>query len=198
MISSRYVGALNVLCALALVPVTIHSYVGLLVDDGVKTGALSFDVPAFTSRPGAADQPWADVFASPDWIERRFDGPDGNVRLTVIRTFDAKRAYHHPELAVAHGVGYSSHAVEALDGVTLHVLRGGPGGPTAVYALHYDRGFIDDPVAFQVRSVLTQLVGGRRAMTLVFARDMVPLADRPLASWPSARVAVAIAAQLPR
>lgn len=186
--SARYVWPVIALCALALVPVSIHTYVGLTITDGFTTASLPTTVGAYTSEPAGAGQPWSEMFASDDWIERRFSGPGGTVMLTVLRTFDLKRAYHHPELALAHASGFTSHHVQVVDGSPLHVLRGGTLRRTAIYALHYDGALVAEPIRFQIRIAAEQLIGGRKPLTLVFARDVTPVDDRPVESWPSTQI----------
>jgi hypothetical protein len=60
----------------------------------------------------------------------------------------------------------------------------------AVYALLYGEEFIDNPVAFQLKTSAELLVGGRKPMTLFLASD---LAGNPASagSSPAARVLLA-------
>jgi hypothetical protein len=57
-----------------------------------------------------------------------------------------------------------------------------------VYALHYGDGFVEDPIAFQLRAAGQLLFSPRQAMTLLFARDLQTTKGKPLAQYPSTRV----------
>jgi hypothetical protein len=41
----------------------------------------------------------------------------------------------------------------------------------AAYVLHYDGGFVEDPIRFQIRAAGEMLFRPRRPMTLIFARE---------------------------
>ena len=93
------------------------------------------------------------------------------------RSYDAKRLYHHPELAVMRGTETTPAGITraaARPDVPLHVLttkkesRKG----VAVYALLYDRRFVESPVLFQLRTSAELLVTGRKPMTLFLASDL--------------------------
>jgi hypothetical protein len=110
----------------------------------------------------------------------------------VLRSYDLKRLYHHPELDVAYGAGYLTHDIvelPTLPGVPVHVLdtntaqRG-----TALYALHYDGGFVRDPLWLQARVAGQLLFSGRKQMTLLFARDVRGRKGASPGTYPSAQV----------
>ena len=126
-ISTRYVPAACVVIALALVPTIIHSYVGTVIKDGRTTAAISPTVAGFTSVPSDRDAGWGKRrFESDDWIERRYLSGNEEVLLTVLRSYDLKRLYHHPELDVAYGAGYLTEEIVELpgaEGVPVHFLR---------------------------------------------------------------------------
>lgn len=177
MISTRFVPALCIVVAIALVPTLIHSYAGAVVRDGRTTSSIDASLAGFVSAPSSRDAGWgARRFNSDDWFERRYLSGNDEVLLTVIRSYDLKRLYHHPELDVAYGAGFLRHEVRrfaADPAIPVHVLYSDvQGGSVAVYALHYDDGFVEDPLLFQLRSAGELLIGGRRPMTLIFARAM--------------------------
>jgi len=192
MISTRYAPAVCVLIALALVPTVMHSYAHTVATDGLMTGAIPMSLNGAPSSPTEHDAAWGQRrFDSFDWTERRYRLGDGEVLLTVLRSYDLKKLYHHPELDVAYGTGYFRHDVEHLDGrrdLPLHVLRDADGTSTAVYALHYGDGFVEDPITFQVRTAGQLLFSPRQAMTLLFARDLQPTKGETLAQYPSTRI----------
>jgi hypothetical protein len=172
MFSTRFAIPVVVLLGLAAVPTVIHSYRDSTVSDGksVRTIPMQLDgdLGASTTRRAG----WGEErFSATDWTERKYKG--GKVRLFVGRSFDSKKLYHHPELAVDYGNDYEASTVVHLEkrpAIPVHVLRGG--GPdarrVALYTLHYDDGFVADPIRFQLRTSLQLLFSKRKAMTLFF------------------------------
>ena len=200
MISTRYAIAACAVILLALVPTIIHSYAGLVVQDGRSTATSPTTVAGFTSLPSTRDKGWGRRrFESDDWIERRYLSGSDEVQLTVLRSYDLKRLYHHPELDVAYGAGYLTEDIVELagaPGVPVHLLRASSETDnTALYALHYGDEFISDPLWFQVRVAGELLFGGRKPMTLIFARDMRGRKGASPDSYPSARVLVPVMQQ---
>jgi hypothetical protein len=174
-ISSRYAPAVLVMVALALVPTLIHSYAGLVVQDGRRATNLPSSLAGLDSRASDRNATWGQRrFESDDWIERVYQTSAGKATLTVIRSYDLKALYHHPELAVAYGTNFASHRVEMVgtsENMPVHVLTGGrASGPLALYALHYGDRFVSNPIQFQLRTAGELLFLGRRAMTLFFVR----------------------------
>jgi hypothetical protein len=168
--SARYLPALAVLLVLALVPTVIHGYLGATVADGRSAAAIPLRLASVEGRP--TDRPASvvfDTFAANDFVERQY-GPD--LLLFVARAYDAKRLYHHPELAVAYGDAYErARIVRRPDrpDVPVHLLEGRQ-GRLSVYALHYQDEFIADPIRFQLRNALTLLGRPRSLTTLFFVR----------------------------
>lgn len=186
MISARYAPALLVLLMLALVPTVIHSYAGVIVRDGKSAAAIPTRLAGFVGSAGPRNAGWGQRhFGSDDWIARDYSSATAKVTLTVVRAYDLKTVYHHPELAVAYDTPFSHYDVRRLNGhpdVPVHVLTG-ENGAIGLYALVYDNGYVTDPVWFQVRTAGALLVGGRRPMTLVFARQTgVPAGRDPAAT----------------
>jgi hypothetical protein len=177
LISTRFVPAVCVLLALALVPTIIHSYAGGPVDDGRRSNELPEVLAGMTSTPSDRGAAWGKRrFDSDDWIERSYRAPDGGtLQLTIVRTHDAKRVYHHPELAVAYGTSFVGEDVRRFpqrQEVPVYVLSPGPGVPAAgLYALHYDGRFVEDPIWFQIRTAGELLFSRRKPMTLFFVLD---------------------------
>jgi hypothetical protein len=130
------------------------------------------------------DSTWSKPqFSSDDAFEREYRTWSGvPVRLVVIRSYDAKALYHHPELAVAYGKGLASAGRGSLSGppsVPVFVLRSeGDLAPAhALYAVQVGGRFVDDPLWFQVRQSMAMLIGGRPRATLFFARGAGPLPE---------------------
>ena len=163
---------------LALVPTVLHSYVGLKTTDGYAAAAAAPQLADLPSQPTERRTAWVrDRFASEDWIERRYQTTEGrDLLLFVARSYDLKRLYHHPELAIAYGsdlrpAGTSYSAL--MKNVPVHVLRdeSGQNAGLAVYALRYDDEFVDDPYVLQVRVAWQLLFTPRRPMTIFFVYD---------------------------
>jgi hypothetical protein len=193
MISGRFAPAVCLLAALALVPVILHGYVGAVAVDELRIESIPTTLAGYASRSHGRDPSWGRTnFATDDWFRRAYAIGRQDVILTVARSYDAKRLYHHPELAAAYGALFDGGETVRLPGeerVPLHVLRPAEGGRAfAVYALHYDGRFIADPIMFQLRTAGELLFSRRKAMTLLFAHQAE--ADRSAApsEQPATRV----------
>jgi hypothetical protein len=179
MISHRFVPVACLLLAAALVPTMIHSYSGDAADR-LTTAAIPQVLVGYDSVPSERDATWGKRrFDSDDWTERVYRGVSGdNLRLTVVRSYDPKSLYHHPELAVAYRTGFVGeeiHRFEARPDIPVHVLNPAPGvQAAAMYVLHYHTRFIDNPIAFQLRAAGELLFSRRRPMTLFFLFNEKP------------------------
>jgi hypothetical protein len=200
MISPRYAPAIIALFAIAIVPTLIHSYSRDTFDDGRRTSAIPVVLASFRSEPSARNESWGKRrFESDDWMERDYSASaGGRVTLTVVRSFDAKSVYHHPELAVSyHRVSFAGETVQhfpARPDIPVHVLRPSAGTRAiGMYVLHYDDRFISDPLLFQVRLAGELLFSRRQPMTLFFVLDdQAADADNPAASSAAAVMFAAI------
>jgi hypothetical protein len=196
MIALRYVPVLCVLLALPVVPTWVHSYSGAVADDGRTTEAVPALLDGFTGTATGRNANWGRRrFESTDWVERSYVKGNASVRLTVVRSYDLKTLYHHPELAVADNLSLGRATVETLPGtdVPMHVLRpveGGEADSVAVYALLYDGRFVADPIAFQIRTAGELLFTPRKPMTLFFATQR-GASQTPLENMAAARIVAA-------
>jgi hypothetical protein len=192
-ISPRYgVGACLVIVA-ALVPTVIHSYMGLVVKDTLQTASIPPTLDTYTSAPTGNDADWGrQHFESVDWLDRVYTSGPNQVRLTVVRSYDLKRLYHHPENDLARGAGLFAHEVimlPALAGVPVHLLRTETQDKgSAMYVLQYNDAFVADPLWFQVSLAGRLLFSGRRPITLFFARDLRGPKGPSPDTYPSAAV----------
>src|SRR5688572_308085 len=169
--SSRFTPVICVLLALALVPTLIHSYAGVIVVDNLSTATIPETLGAFTSTPTDRDPTWGKrKFDSDDWIERRYVSGGDEVMLTVVRSYDLKTLYHHPELAIVDETPFTESSVMRLEpkaSTPVHVLRSETGNRMgALYVLHYDNRFVENPIRFQIRTAGELLLSGRKPMTL--------------------------------
>jgi hypothetical protein len=173
-IAHRFLPVLVLLLAIALVPTLIHSYAGSVVRDGRMAAALAPTLAGYASIPSSRNATWGQRrFNSDDWIERHYTKGADTVRLTVVRSYDPKSLYHHPELAVAYGrqfVDVKTTQLADRPEMPVHVLVPGPGEEAAAaYVLHYGDRFVSDPIRFQILTSAELLLSRRQAMTLFFA-----------------------------
>src|SRR5688572_503232 len=179
MMSSRYAPAVCVALVLALIPTIIHSYVGVVAADPLTTGAVPFVLEGYRGEPTTRNPDWGRRrFESHDWFERQYTAAGDAVVLTVVRSYDLKALYHHPELAVAYHLasfsGSRTVAPQDRPDMPVHVLTNDDRGPIGLYVLHYDGRFVADPIRFQIRTAGELLFTGRKPMTLFFVRDDAP------------------------
>ena len=190
MIATRYATAVAVLVAATLVPTLIHSYGGVVEDDSRSAAHVPETLGTSTSQPTDRNANWGQRhFESDDWIERRYTTPSGPVTLTVVRSYDLKTLYHHPEIEIVEGADLKESRVEtfaARPEIPVFVLETeSDRGPVVFYALHYDDGFVRDPIWFQIRTAGELLFQGRRAMTLFLAQDENVPAGADLSTRPA-------------
>src|SRR5688572_16296688 len=139
-LSTRYAPAICGALLLALVPTIIHSYAGVVANDGLTTKAIPATLGQYQSAPTRRSADWGERhFDSHDWLERQYSSGDDKVVLTVVRSYDLKALYHHPELAVAYhfaNFGQSrTTAFAAQPDMPVHVLSGGDSGAVGLYVL---------------------------------------------------------------
>ena len=195
-ISARYATPVLIALALALVPTVVNSYIGRAVTEapGLRE-ALPDVLDGITSTPTSRKATTIKrEFASEDWVEREFVDASGKRRVVLaVRSYDMKRLYHHPELAVSE-VDYEREVHERVDGpggpLDVHVLRAGDGDNVAAYALLFKGQTIANPYLFQVMQAPELLVFGQRPLTLVF----VEAPDAPRQEGEAAAVRMLVAA----
>jgi len=193
--SPRYAVAVCVLALISLVPTIIHSYVGVVIVDGRHTATVPQALDGYTSTPSKRSATWGKRrFDSDDWMERNYSKDGDDVIVSVIRSYDLKTLYHHPELAVAYREGhtYQPERTRRFPGrghVPVHLLRAvEPDPAVAMYVLQYEDTFVERPVLFQLRTSGELLFTGRKAMTLFFVQDASAPADSTLATAGVTRV----------
>ena len=171
MISSRFALAVVFILAVALVPTAIHNYFGLVVDDGKAVKTLHPILDTFTSTPTNRKAQWVEeMFDSNDWSERLYTDSHGSkVRLFMARSYNHKRLYHHPELALSYGSDMRAEGIVLLPGqpeIPVHLLRSKAG--LAAYVLLYDDEFVSNPILHQILDSLSLLFRGRKPLTLLY------------------------------
>jgi hypothetical protein len=176
MTSSRYVLPVAMILMLALIPTVIHVYLGLKTDDRLSVKNIKSVLGNFNSTPTNRQPGWGkETFGSEDWIERTYTNEQGkSLRLFVGRSYDHKRLYHHPELALSYAKDLRSAGQMHLPGqpkIPVNLLRNETRPNMAAFVLLYDGEFIENPISHQIRDSLKQLISARKPMTLFYIVD---------------------------
>lgn len=184
MLSSRYAIPTIVLLLLALVPTILHSYIGATYNDQKTVHAIASEFKHLSSRPSQRNDAWGkDVYGSDDWFERIYLDKQGNkVRLFVARSFDQKRLYHHPELALSYGQNFTKKSISSLPDhpdIPVYLLAKDDNSELVAYVLLYDDKFIKDPIKHQFSDSLRLLFNARKPMTLFYASQIGPPSNTP-------------------
>ena len=186
MISSRFAPGMAALAILAAIPVVLHRYVGLEVDDCARSAELlprSRDASGVTDREATLAQ----RFRATRWSEGEISGPTP-LRFTHLATYDARRAYYRPENALIEAQDPVSRELEWDEGEAgrlpihrpLYVSPFESGTRIlAGYVLLYGGRPIANPYTAQLRWAPLQLVTGRRPLTLLFVHGRVDREDYP-------------------
>ena len=176
MTSTRYALPAAILLMLALIPTVIHGYLDMKTDDGLSAARINPILGNFSSTPTHRQPGWGEeTFGCEDWLERIYTDEHGkSVRLFVGRSYDHKRLYHHPELALSYGRdlrGAGQTRLPEQPDIPVHLLRNDTRPNAAAFVLLYDGKFIANPIANQVQASLKQLITPRKPMTLFYIAD---------------------------
>jgi hypothetical protein len=193
MLSSKYAPVVCIALLVALVPTIIHSYAGIVVTDGRTTAAIPMTLLSYSSAPTKRPLDWGEKhFDSHDWFEREYSFGGDRAVLTVVRSYDLKALYHHPELAVAYrSAKFDRSSIETAPerpGMPVHILRDANSSAVGMYVLQYDGRFIEEPIRFQLRTAGELLFTGRKAMTLFFLLDETAQEGASPLQLPAARL----------
>lgn len=174
MISTRYAVPTLIALALALVPTLLHSYIGAKHNDGKSTHNIATTLGDFSSSPSRRNKQWGkNIYGSDDWFERIYRGRDeGPIRLFVARSYDQKRLYHHPELALSYAQNFTKNSISTLPKypeIPVYLLSNDDHSMIVAYILMYDGSFIESPIKHQFSESLRLLVSARKPMTLFYA-----------------------------
>ena len=173
MLSTRYAIPTIVILVLALIPTVLHSYIGVTIDGGKSVNKIPTTLNNFTSTPARRNSQWGmDIFGSEDWLERIYQNRQGDtIRLFVARSYDQKRLYHHPELALSYGQNFTKKSVTTLPDypeIPVHLLEKDDNSMLVAYVLLHDNKFIEDPIRHQFSDSLKLLLSARKPMTLFY------------------------------
>ena len=176
MISTRHALPVIIIIFLALIPTIIHSYFDLKTSDNLSTRQISQILGSYTSKPTQRKPEWGeDTFSCYDWIERIYTNSKGkSVRLFVGRSYDHKKLYHHPELALSYGKDLRM--VEEIQysqqpNITVKLLVNETKPFIAAYALLYDNKFVENAISHQLMSSFSQMITPRKPMTIFYVEE---------------------------
>jgi len=198
-VSDRWVTALLAVCALALVPVVLHSYLSWRVDDCANPAAL---VPPMSpdgdvaAREAQLENDFVDVY---QWREGKLAATPVSPELSwvVIRSYDPKQLYYRGTRRMWKDVTTAGDTLEWLDadGDQLPIVRSttdevSAHGPKPVIAalLVYEGRPVATGWLAQLRSAPRHVLGGSRPMTMFAVRgdvpeELVPAAEKRARQW---------------
>lgn len=179
MIATRHAWLVAGLLLLTLVPTWFNVYrqPPALAPGGLAT-AIPADLEGYSdAAPGRHDAGWvAAHFASRDFLERKCRVGTHELELFAARTWDAKRLFHFPELALTYGRSVTAERTEELTvgdrAVPVRVLefRQRATVRRSVSALFFGKQPVRDPMRFLLRSLPALFVGRREPMTLIYVQ----------------------------
>lgn len=196
MISQRFTIQVAALLSVALIPSVIHNYLHLKHEDGLATSAIETRLDEFISAPSTRKEGWGEyTFESYDWFERDYRNNNQLVRLFTGRSYNHKKLYHHPELALSYGKDFRLEGIVNLSWhdrkIPVTVLRENSGTGLVAYALVYEHDFIENPIAHQIGTMLSQLVSPGKPLTLFYASDTQTKQSTPFEQTGAAKVLTA-------
>ncbi len=178
MLCFRYSTAVIILLIVALVPTIIHSYMDAKTNDGKSVKSIPATLQNYSSKPSKRNSQWGhDIFKSNNWFERDYyDMYDSKVRLFVARSYDHKRLYHHPELALSYGQSFNKKKVITLPeqpNIPINILISEDQSKLIAYTLLYDDKIIKNPITHQLRDSIRLLVSAKKPMTLFYTSQLI-------------------------
>jgi hypothetical protein len=105
-----------------------------------------------------------DHFGARDFVSREY----GAIDFFAARTYDGKKLFHFPELALSYG--RAATAVRDVEGARVIEFATEEGTHVAAYALLYGRRRVAEPIRFYLSILPEIFVGGKEPMTLVYVQ----------------------------
>ncbi len=182
MISARYAWPTTLVLLVAFVPTVIHVYPE---PEPLPSGAIDRVLPENLSgfryvTKGERSAAWVkETFAADDFVSRSYSSPSGIVdglRIFVARSYDAKKLFHFPEIALSRG--RSSADVRLIEIETdagilparLIEFQAGDAVHRVAYALLYGERPMLHPIPFLIARVPELYVGRREPTTLIYVQ----------------------------
>jgi hypothetical protein len=188
-VSDRFAPALVALCALALLPVAVHSYAHVRVDDCANPAGL---VPVEAGADAERGAFMARNFDALQFREGTLAAADGapELQYAVIRTFDPKLVYYRGTRRLWPDVAAGADTIEFLDAddgrlaiVRSRLEHERPGMERSVIAalVIYEGAPVENGWRAQLRAAPRQLLTGSRPATIYAVRGDVRPANREAA-----------------
>jgi len=176
-LSLRYLYPLSACLLLALVPVVVHSYLNVRIEDCKAAARVFVQQSTPASESSRKRDAWMrEQFEAFQWREGSFVKGGQRFDFSILRSYDAKRLYHRPENYFADRAFVRERGMEwvATDSgaVPLHrVYYDDPSGAVLVaYLLVYRSSPVANPYWAQLRAAPVELFSGRTPMTLFLIR----------------------------
>jgi hypothetical protein len=169
-LSARYACAAAAFLLVAAIPTALNAW---HAPAPLEPGTLAAKLAGF-GEPGARQAGWVlETFGAEDFATRSC----GGLELFAARSYDGKRLFHFPELALTYGRAATAERDAPLPARVLE-FDGERNVRVAAYALVYGRRAVERPISFYL-SILPELFLGRREpMTLVYVQGEAPRARR--------------------
>ena len=191
-VSDRWATALLAVCAIALVPVVLHSYLSWRSDDCANPTALVPPMAPDGDTAARDAQLRHDIEYLSQWREGKLAAASGSPELdwVVVRSYDPKQLYYRGTKRVWKDVTVGGDTLEWIDadGEKLPIVRSKANndsehGPKAVIAalVVYDGEPVEAGWLAQLRAAPRLLFAGTRPVTLFAVRGEVPEALVPAA-----------------
>lgn len=171
-LSLRYVRPLSACLLLALIPVVVHSYLQVEIDDCKGSWAFGSKF-AQTSHPsGSRDARMRERFQSFQMQEGSFLRNGMRFDFSIIRSYDVKRLYHLPETSLVEHAIVERRGIEWVpadsEALPIHRAYYGDTDPAILvaYLLVYRSSPVASPYWAHLRAAPVELFSGRRPMTL--------------------------------
>lgn len=188
-VSDRFAPLMAALCAVALVPIAVHAYARLRVDDCANPAAL---VPFEAGVDAERSAYMAQNFDALQWREGTLAPANGapEMRFAVVRTFDPKLVYYRGTRRLWPDVAPGGDTIEFLqtEDARLPIVRSRlenerDGMERVVIAslLVYEGAPVENGWRSQLRAAPRQLLTGSRPMTMFAVRGEVRLENREAA-----------------
>ena len=170
--SLRYLRPLSACLLLALIPVVVHSYLRVEIDDCKAPWAFAPELAQPSGSGGRRDALMREQFQSFEWHEGSFSQDDLRFDFSIIRSYDAKRLYHRPENSLVKHALVKSRGMEWLTtdsgALPIHRAYYGDTDPAILvaYLLVYRSSPVASPYWAQLRAAPFLLFTGSHPMTL--------------------------------
>ena len=184
-LSLRYVRPLSVCLLLALIPVVVHSYIQIQIDDCKAPAALVLAFAPASDTGGSREAWMRKHFESSHWQEGSLSRDGLNFDFSIVRSYDVTRLYHRPESSLVEKAIVERREIEWVKtdsgALPIHWAYYGKTEPAilAAYLLVYRSSPIASPYWPHVRAAPSELFTGSRPMTLLLIQARGPRPSLP-------------------